>query len=38
MKPDSTYNEGMRPLIYSRRNAEENKIGWMRDGDNICYY
>jgi len=28
MKPDSTYNKGMRPLTYSLADAEETKIGW----------
>lgn len=28
MKPDSNYNQGMKPLIYSVKDAEENKIGW----------
>ena len=38
MKPDSNYNQGMRPLIYSMKDAEQNKIGWQRDGINISYY
>ena len=38
MKPDSTYKIGMRPLIYSVKEAEANKIGWQRDGCNIAYY
>ena len=38
MKPDSNYNQGMRPLIYSVKEAEQNKIGWQRDGFNISYY
>jgi hypothetical protein len=28
MKPDSTYNLGMKPLIYSVKDAEKNGIGW----------
>ena len=28
MKPDSNYNHGMRPLIYSMKEAELNKVGW----------
>jgi cytosolic carboxypeptidase protein 2/3 len=28
MKPDSTYNMGMKPLIYSVKEAEKNNIGW----------
>ena len=38
MKPDSNYNQGMKPLIYSVKEAEQNKIGWQRDGFNIAYY
>lgn len=37
-KPDSQYNEGMKPLIYSRKMASEKNIGWMREGEKICYY
>ena len=38
MKPDSNYNQGMKPLIYSVKEAEENRIGWQRTGTNIAYY
>ena len=38
MKPDSNYNQGMKPLIYSVKEAEESRIGWQRDGFNIAYY
>lgn len=38
MKPDSTYNKGMKPLIYSVKDADLTKIGWQRDGFNIAYY
>lgn len=38
MKPDSNYNHGMKPLIYSVKNAEQKGIGWYRDGQNIAYY
>ena len=38
MKPDSTYTHGMKPLIYSVKDAEKNGIGWQRDGFNIGYY
>ncbi len=38
MKPDSNYNQGMKPLIYSVKEAEENRIGWQRDCFNIAYY
>lgn len=38
MKPDSLYNTGMRPLIYSEKQARLQKIGWYRDGSKLCYY
>jgi hypothetical protein len=38
MKPDSTYNLGMKPLVYSVKDAEKNGNGWYRDGINIAYY
>jgi len=38
MKPDSTYNKGMRPLVYSLKDAESNQIGWHRECFNIAYY
>ena len=33
-KPDSMYNEGMRPLVYSVK----SKAGWLRCGYDICYF
>jgi hypothetical protein len=33
-KPDSLFNEGMKPLIYSSK----SKRGWTRTGANIQYY
>ena len=38
LKPDSNYNQGMKPLVYSAKEAEANNIGWYRDGYNIAYY
>jgi hypothetical protein len=38
MKPDSTYNKGMRPLTYSLKDAEATNLGWQRDCFNIAYY
>lgn len=38
MKPESNYNQGMRPLIYSVKEAEKYERGWKRDGFNISYY
>lgn len=38
IKPDSSYNEGMRPLVYSRKESEMKHLGWMRAGEDIAYY
>lgn len=38
MKPDSNYNQGTKPLVYSKLEAETNQLGWYRDGSNIAYY
>ncbi|XP_061174704.1 uncharacterized protein LOC133183807 isoform X2 [Saccostrea echinata] len=38
MKSDSLYNNGMKPLIYSEKNAQQKKIGWVRGGSDIKYY
>ena len=38
MKPESTYNMGMKPLLYSFKESEVSGIGWYRDGTNIAYY
>jgi len=38
MKPDSTYNKGMRPLTYSVLEAEKSNLGWRRDCQNIAYF
>jgi hypothetical protein len=38
MKPESTYSQGMKPLIYSVKDAEKNGLGWYREGSNIAYY
>jgi|EP01047_Picozoa_sp_COSAG01_P020674 hypothetical protein len=37
-KPDSLYNYGMRPLVYSDTEANADGIGWQRRGEDICYY
>lgn len=37
-KPDSLFNHGMKPLIYSENKAKEENIGWFRDGYDIGYY
>ena len=38
MKPDSLYNHGMRPLVYSDIEARKSGKGWQRRGGDICYY
>lgn len=41
MKPESSYNQGMKPLFYSTKQAESQDgqgLGWYRDGQNICYF
>uniref|UniRef100_A0A3Q0SPP9 Cytosolic carboxypeptidase 2 n=1 Tax=Amphilophus citrinellus TaxID=61819 RepID=A0A3Q0SPP9_AMPCI len=38
MKSSSLYLQGMKPLLYSERDAEENGVGWQRAGSNIKYY
>lgn len=38
IKPDSLYNHGMKPLIYSNREAETKFLGWHRVGNEIKYY
>ncbi|KAJ3293027.1 Cytosolic carboxypeptidase 2 [Borealophlyctis nickersoniae] len=38
MKPDSLYNYGMRPLMYSEKTAATKGIGWHRAGTDISYY
>lgn len=37
-KPDSLYNYGMKPCVYSKVEAEQYKRGWRREGLDICYY
>ncbi|XP_014207600.1 cytosolic carboxypeptidase 2 isoform X2 [Copidosoma floridanum] len=37
-KDDSLYNEGLRPLLYSTKDATAKSIGWRRCGENISYY
>jgi hypothetical protein len=38
LKPDSLYNHGMQPLIYSDIEAKEKGVGWHRGWEQICYY
>ena len=38
LKPDSLYNHGLRPLIYSMTMHREESVGWHRTGEKILYY
>lgn len=39
IKPDSTFNQGLKPLFYSKKEADIGSgVGWYRDGRDICYY
>lgn len=38
LKKDSLANKGMRPLMYSERDAKTHGIGWRRCGFDVCYY
>lgn len=37
-KPDSLYKYGLKVLMYSEKEAQLNKIGWTRAGQNISYF
>ena len=37
-KPSSLFNHGMRPLRYSFRDAHKHGVGWVRSGDDVCYF
>eukprot|EP00741_Cyanophora_paradoxa_P007187 tig00001085_g6954.t1 len=37
-KPNSQFNFGMRPLMYSTLDAASRGVGWVRAGTRICYY
>jgi hypothetical protein len=38
IKADSLYNHGMKPLFYSKKEAEYKGCGWKRDGQEIMYF
>ena len=38
VKPNSLYNFGMKPCLYSEKSAKNKHVGWIRDGFDICYY
>ena len=37
-KSDSLYNYGMRPLMYSEKEAAKSNVGWHRTGTDVCYF
>ncbi|KAG9398270.1 hypothetical protein AC1031_014863 [Aphanomyces cochlioides] len=37
-KPDSLFNSGLQPVVYSVESAETQALGWYRAGRNVCYY
>ena len=37
-KPESLYNCGMKPLMYSTKKAKNDGVGWSRIGEDIWYY
>ncbi|XP_056640124.1 cytosolic carboxypeptidase Nna1-like isoform X7 [Diorhabda sublineata] len=37
-KENSLYNEGMKPLMYSKKDSQLHCIGWRRCGQNISYF
>lgn len=38
VKPDSLFNNGMKPLVYSKKESEHSGQGWYRTGEDIAYY
>lgn len=38
VKPDSLFNLGLQPLVYSCVAAERESVGWRREGKQVCYY
>ncbi|GLD93209.1 hypothetical protein PINS_up001801 [Pythium insidiosum] len=37
-KPDSLFNRGLQPVVYSLQDAATKRVGWRRAGDDVCYY
>lgn len=37
-KPDSLFNHGLQPVIYSVRDAREGNVGWRRGGRDVHYF
>uniref|UniRef100_A0A6J0TH53 Cytosolic carboxypeptidase 2 n=1 Tax=Pogona vitticeps TaxID=103695 RepID=A0A6J0TH53_9SAUR len=38
MKAKSLYSAGMKPLLYSEKDAKSHGVGWRREGSDIKYY
>ncbi|XP_060628654.2 cytosolic carboxypeptidase 2 isoform X2 [Anolis sagrei] len=38
MKAKSLYSIGMKPLLYSQKDAQLHGVGWIREGSDIKYY
>lgn len=38
IKPDSSYNHGMKPLVYSEKHVQVTGNGWYRGGYDIKYF
>lgn len=38
LKPNSLFNDGMQPLVYSDIDSAIYGTGWIRSGSNISYY
>jgi len=37
-KPDSLFNMGMKPVVYSVHDAATKGAGWLRSGNDVSYY
>lgn len=37
-KPDSLFNQGMKPVIYGVNASRTKNLGWLRSGSNISYF
>lgn len=37
-KPDSLFNQGLQPVVYSVKDAKLKRKGWLRCGSNIYYF
>eukprot|EP00347_Sterkiella_histriomuscorum_P009421 403341278 len=38
VKPESSFNDGMKPIMYSKKYSDQQQIGWFRVGEDISYY